>query len=135
MNIAPFSYRPVTPAGYVCTGCGASGCKLWRQYQTFAEHIQLLCAKCSGADISTLDANGTVESTIFKRGEKVSQHGTGKVGVLGDPDFPVPRTDQLGGLMPAVPTENGDTYWGYTSTPDEGCRWWKSLDSQPKVTA
>lgn len=132
MACTPFSYSPATPAGYVCTGCGAKNCKLWRQYQTFADCIELKCAKCSGADISTLDAAGTVESTIFTRGSKVTEHLTGKVGVFGDPDFPVPRQDQLGGLMPAVPTEDGSTFWGYTSVPDAGVRWWKSLDSLPK---
>jgi hypothetical protein len=38
------------------------------------------------------------------------------------------RTDQIGWLVPAVPAPPpGDGFWGYTSVPDEGCRWWRAL--------
>lgn len=131
MSIMPFSYTPVAPAGYVCTGCGATNCKLWRQYNTMTCYIELKCAKCSGADISTLDDNGTVESTIFKRGEPVTT--PNGIRYFGDKDAPVPRTDRLDGLMPAVPTEDGETFWGYTSVPAHGCRWWKALPSSPQA--
>lgn len=35
--------------------------------------------------------------------------------------------DQIGWSVPAVPTPDGDTFWGYTSVPLTGVRWWKSL--------
>jgi len=35
---------------YVCTECGATDCKLWRQYSTFLDKIELLCADCTEAD-------------------------------------------------------------------------------------
>jgi hypothetical protein len=37
------------------------------------------------------------------------------------------RTDQIGWRVPAVPTEDGKSYWGYTSVPQPGCDWWESL--------
>ncbi len=35
------------PRFYRCKDCGKHGVKLWRQYQTFAEHIRLLCVDCA----------------------------------------------------------------------------------------
>ncbi len=35
--------------------------------------------------------------------------------------------DQIGWLVPAVPTKEGDTYWGYTSVPQAGVKWWERL--------
>jgi hypothetical protein len=136
MNIAPFSYIPTTPAGYECSACGAKSCKLWRQYQMFADSIQLKCARCTGADISTLDDDGKIESPHYTKGGEVRVMKTNglvdRIGHFGD-DVPMPRTDQLNSLMPAVPTEDGDTFWGYTSVPPDGCFWWRSLPSLPKV--
>ncbi len=40
----------MVPSFYVCSACKAGGLKLWRQYQTFADHIQLLCAACAEKD-------------------------------------------------------------------------------------
>lgn len=37
--------------------------------------------------------------------------------------------DQIGGLVPAVP--HGDTFWGYTSVPEDAAEWWKSLTTYP----
>lgn len=117
----PVDYSKIeTPAGYRCVKCGATGCKLWRLYNTFLSHQELTCAVCAAEaekkDISTLDENGrrvTKESKI-------------------DPDF---RTDKIGNRIPAVPTEEGDTYWGYTSVPEPGCVWWRRLPSLPERRA
>jgi hypothetical protein len=38
-----------------------------------------------------------------------------------------PNSDQIGWMVPAVPTEDGYTFWGYTSVPLAGVDWWKSL--------
>lgn len=35
--------------------------------------------------------------------------------------------DQIGGLVPAIPTEDGDTFWGYSSVPSAGVEWWYRL--------
>lgn len=36
-------------------------------------------------------------------------------------------TDQIGWMVPAIPTEEGDTFWGYSSVPEAGIRWWVTL--------
>lgn|SRR5574337_28992 len=89
---------------YSCSKCKVKGVKLWRQYQTFADHIELLCASC-GAPGVHVDDKGRCES----------EYG---------------RTDQIGSwLVPAVPV--GDTYWGYTSVPSQDVEWWKALPTYP----
>lgn len=35
--------------------------------------------------------------------------------------------DSIGWSVAAVPTEDGTTYWGYTSVPDDGVKWWRNL--------
>lgn len=34
---------------------------------------------------------------------------------------------EIGWLVAAVPTEDGTTYWGFTSVPDAGVTWWDQL--------
>lgn len=111
-NFGKVDYKSTeTPPGYVCSGCGATGCKLWRDYQTFLEHQHLLCAPCAAKeqkkDISTIDVDGCRES-----------------------DFGG-KTDQIGWMIPAIPDEEGDTFWGYTSVPLEGVNWWRKLTTLP----
>ena len=38
-----------------------------------------------------------------------------------------PRGDQIGWLVPAVPTPDGQTFWGYTSVPMAAVAWWSAL--------
>jgi hypothetical protein len=45
-------------------------------------------------------------------------------------------SDQIGGYVPAVPDEEGAGFWGYTSVPDTGVKWWHGLPMvlpQPKA--
>ena len=44
------------------------------------------------------------------------------------------KGDQIGFRIPAVPTEEKDTFWGYSSVPDDGVKWWVELpthEAQP----
>lgn len=95
------------PVGYHCTGCGVEGVKLWRQYQTCADAVELLCCDCAAKDqdrdISDIDVDGRHTDEL---GHKSSQ---------------------IGGLVPAIPTEDESTYWGYTSVPQLGVLWWHGL--------
>lgn len=107
MNLGAVDYASLAPpAGYRCARCPASGVKLWRQYQTFLEHQELLCVDCACAD-QKMDA-----SKVDATGRLVDEDG---------------RSDQIGWNIPAVPTVEGDTFWGYTSVPPDGCRWWYGL--------
>ena len=38
-----------------------------------------------------------------------------------------PSAHSIGWLVGAVPTECGESFWGYTSVPDAGVEWWNSL--------
>lgn len=100
-----------TPEKYRCFKCGGIGRKLWRQYQTFADVVELLCAECAAKD------QGKDISTINDVGMLLDDYGQ--------------RTDQIGWLVPAVPTEDKGTYWGYTSVPKDGCIWWRKLPVKP----
>ncbi len=99
------------PEGYRCSKCGAHGVKLWRQYQTFADEIELLCASCACADQGVED----------------------NIGADGGHPSDGSRTDSIKWLVPAVPTEDGDTFWGYTSTPTPGCMWWQRIPTRKET--
>ena len=100
----------VIPDSYKCSRCNLHGVKLWRQYNTFVDHLELLCWRC--ADPASKPDNE---------------------GYVTDIDLNI-RTDQLndkvghtGSLVPAVVTEEGVGFWGYTSVPIKGCAWWRAL--------
>lgn len=91
---------------YHCSKCKVKGVKLWRQYQTFADNIELECAVCAAPGVE-VDDKGTCESKIIGG-----------------------RTDQIGSWMvPAIPV--GDTYWGYSSVPSQDVEWWVALPTYP----
>lgn len=85
---------------YVCGECGAENCKLFRPYQTFLDSagFQLYCVFCAQLD----------QRKLY------------------DPSMPGGK-HSIGWLVAAVPTEDGTSYWGYTSVPDEGVKWWDEL--------
>lgn len=115
-KIARFAYaRGPIPPGYKCAGCGDHGVKLWREYNTMACYITLRCAACAVANQAGEIGPNTV---IGDDGKCEAKHGY--------------RTDQIGYLMPAVPTEDGETFWGYTSVPQPGVDWWKRLPTRRK---
>lgn len=82
---------------YECSECKASGVKLWRPSCLF--NITLHCAGCLGHPVD-------------KDGKVPSRWG---------------MTDQVAGLVPAVPCDVG--YWGYTSVPPDQVAWWRALPS------
>lgn len=104
--MGPCDYSsPVVPNDYVCSGegCGRRGVKLWRLYNTFLDHQRLLCAECA------CDREG-VANEVDAEGK-----------------LPDRRTNQIGALIPAVPTEDGSTFCGYSSVPEIAVRWWKGI--------
>lgn len=111
MNIGTVDYSSlIPPAGYRCTTCGRNGCKLWRGSHVCADAVELQCCDCIEKEtweqkFPDLDANGRNNT---------------KWG----------NSDQFYNGLPAVPTEAGDTYWGYTSVPDDGVKWWKRLPNR-----
>ena len=116
MKLGRIDYAHATaPTKYKCTTCGAHGCKLWREYNTCADYTELVCCDCAGKsqgkDVSTIDAEGRIllDPETFGAGQ---------------------RSDAIGWRVPAIPTEEGDTYWGYTSVPQAGVNWWRRLPTR-----
>ena len=88
---------------YQCSDCRASGVRLFRWYSTF--EVTLFCGPCA------CKKQNRAESDYMAR-------------------------DQVYGMVAAVPTNTArvdagkptpPTYWGYTSVPDDGVKWWKAL--------
>lgn len=92
----------LVPTNYVCHKCEITGVKLWREYHAHLKDQSLLCSKCSGEeqrkDVSSITNEGKINNS-----------------------------DQIGCRVPAVPTKENDTYWGYSFIPEEGQKWWKRL--------
>lgn len=99
---------------YKCAKCGAAGCKLWREYQSF--HIDLRCAPCAGKDqgrdVSSMDENGMRLSPEY-------DWSGGR------------RTASIGWYVPAVSDGKGN-FWGYTSVTPEDAEKWRKLPTFPK---
>jgi hypothetical protein len=107
-----FSYtNPAVPDDYKCGTCGATGCKLWREYQAFMPSIECCdCAgKSQGKDVSQINAEGMRPC-----------EGSG-------------LTDSIGWRVPAVPTLDNTGWWGYTSVPQDGVRWWTALPTRSEI--
>lgn len=101
--------KAATPKEYVCAKCHGDKCKLWREYQTF--NPQLLCVLCAARD-QTITIGKMTEAGRY----------AGKYGF----------TDQIGWYVPAIPDEEGAGYWGYTSVPEAGIKWWRALPNLPE---
>lgn len=98
VSVEPFKYEEGTvPEGYACGECGIRGVRLYREYNTFLEHQRLRCRAC----------------VVAEAGEPSELVGPGE--------------HTIGWTVAAVPTEDGVTYWGYSSVPQEGVDWWDNL--------
>ena len=104
-----YSSREV-PSWYKCKVCEKNGVKLWRNFSNFLVDTTLLCVNCAIARSGP--HNGEDYSTMTEEGKHR--------GVTG-------LTDQLPFGVAAIPTMKGDTFWGYTSAPDDGVDWWTRL--------
>lgn len=102
-----FSYfsKNDIPSLYSCSVCGAKNVKLWRNIVALATDVELYCVDCA----------------MKKDGVSVNVEDDGKY--FDGYDY----SDQFNHSLPAVPTEDGLTYWQYTAVPYEGCVWWRDL--------
>ena len=101
--------NPAAPRRYKCAHCGATGCKLWRDYNRADSKI--LCATCTAkdqrTDISTIDGQGRTED-----------------------EYGMTRSS-IGFYVPAVPDSESSGFWGNTSGPREAWDWWRKLPTFP----
>ena len=123
MKLGPLRYKSgEIPESYVCGVCGASGCKLWREYQTPMSQQRLYCGPCAIKE--TRDPSR--EGTAIRPDGKASWFPTGCT----EPVW----MDSVGRLCAGIPTEDGTTFWGYTSVPEPALAWWRGLPSYPTDT-
>lgn len=110
---------------YKCSKCGADNCKLWRDYNTFLSHQDLYCVVCACANQSSKKT--PIKPTDFDAdGKRPCKHK-----YADGQEIDMGMTDQINWLVPAVPTEEGDTFWGYTSVPEPLVVWWRNLPTHP----
>jgi hypothetical protein len=99
-------------ARLVCGKCGAQGCKMWREYQTFANKTDVLCGPCALAKegkAGPIDSEGQIRSDLC-----------GKI-------------DSIGWMTPAVPDLEGRGFWGRGHVPEHAVAWWRALPSYPSA--
>ena len=111
-TVGSFSYLgKTTPENYVCSTCGAAGCKLWRPFNVLPVSENLQCATCASQgendDVSAMSVDGRHVNSWKS------------------------NTDLIGSLAPAIPFDKGGSYWGYTSSPPQAIAWWRSLPNAP----
>lgn len=97
------------PPAYRCTGCGATGVKLWRLPHGANDLLNCVDCLCKRKD---LDGDPITPGSVSGEGSREDRYG---------------RSDQIAGLLPAVPDEEGVSYWSYSSVPEAGVKWWKAL--------
>lgn len=102
--IADAPPAPGEPApGYRCRECGATGCKLWRVGSSSC--IRLWCLACAE------EASGARLQFGAESSDQLYNDGLN--------------------LVPAVPTPDGEEWWGYTSVPQDRVEWWRALPTAP----
>jgi hypothetical protein len=126
-GIGPVPYDGPPPPAYKCGECGVAGVKLWRDYNAFLSYQTLRCCDCAIREqnneeraftVQISDGNGVVVGTQYSRKSPLYSL---------DQNGPELGGDQIGWRVPAVPTEDGMTMWGYTAVPDVGVHWWKRI--------
>lgn len=124
MKLGPVNYDDGAPPKYRCTTCGVHGCKLWREYQVLADHTELVCCDCAGKsqgyDVSRIDERGRTPFSIGK---------------YPDGTEAVQWHSSIGWRVPAIPTEEGDTFWGFTSSPGPAVAWWERLPTRLRTSS
>ncbi len=90
---------------YVCSGCDASGYKLWRNIFDFGCSARLLCASCA-AEKEEVNIDKLKDDGIFFL----------ECGL---------QTDQIGSFVPAIPMRKSGGYWNTSLFPNMD--WWNKL--------
>lgn len=113
MNLGRIDYASsATPDGYHCEECGVRGCKLWRLVALPTVAIRLLCCDCAGK------AEAVDMSQIDERGRLPARWG---------------RTAMIGWHVPAIPLQDGSSFWAYSSELPEAWQWWCRLPTRTQT--
>jgi hypothetical protein len=133
---------------YKCDVCGVEGVKLWREYSTFLDHQSLYCLDCACKNQKKEGITPTEDGkSLYHQTDKWMYRTTidildgarrGDWWRIAENKEKIPPNavetkknvechDQIGWLIPAAPTKEFDSFWGYTSVPQDMCEWWYSL--------
>lgn len=82
-----------------------------------------VCSKCGAAGVRLYREYSTFANSVHLKCRTCTVKDTSQ-----EPD--IVSEHAIGWMVAAVPTEDGETYWGYTSVPRLGVEWWNNL---PKV--
>jgi hypothetical protein len=95
-----------------CNKCGVTGVKLWREVHAYSHAPELLCVvhACESKEISP--------DEVDERGARPRGDGL--------------TTDQIGWYVPAVRADD-DSWWGYTSIPQDAYDAWAALPTRASV--
>lgn len=93
---------------YECTECKAEGVKLWRTVASCAQAIDLYCRSCAKAR----EVDQIKEYASFSR----------------DTDF------GIGDLLPALPTEDNESFWFVACAPPEVIDRWQALEGAATIS-
>lgn len=96
------------PASYKCSRCGVHGVKLWRQSNVTLEYVELMCGECTKA----------YQEEVGIQIDALGKHYDPVLGA---------KCEAIGSMVPAVPDESEETFWGYSAVPEAGVRWWRTL--------
>lgn len=141
---------------YVCSICGKRNVKLWRPYM---DTTPLICAECAEKRQTPYEYEETIwqkEDTgwytgkftgkklplpkwkVDEKGKVPSYQGPGPDGeprsmtdqlIVDLSDVSTSYTSGSTSMVPACPDEDGE-FWGYTSVPEENCKWWEELPTR-----
>lgn len=112
-SLGPIDYlSPVPPDGYRCMDCDTHGVKMWRMSNSSC--IEFRCFTCA-----CLQEKVKATPSVDRKGVMKLSHGIHV------------QSDQIGNLVPAIPSEDGSTCWGYSNASAEACQWWWSLPFYP----
>ena len=141
---------------YVCSICGKRDVKLWRPYM---DTEPLVCAECAEKRQTPQEYEETIwhkeedgshtgtftgkklplpKWKVDEKGKVPSYFGPGPDGetkcvtdqlIVDLSDVSTSYTSGSTTMIPASPDEDGE-FWGYTSVPEEVCKWWEELPTR-----
>lgn len=101
--------KPDVPKGYVCSVCGATGCKMWKKFGYKEHDHSLLCSRCAA------EKEGIKLGSISERGEVGTTYGL---------------VSEIGAYRPAVPHDEEFCHFNYLTLNSKS--WWQRLPTVKK---
>lgn len=85
---------------------------------------EYVCCRCGAANVRLFRPYQTTADAVTLTCQSCTESEAGK---KLDSNYP----HSIGWRVAAVPTEDGSTFWGFTSVPAAGVQWWEALPPRP----